>query len=155
MHDVHLAARSLRRRPGFAAAAIATLALGIGASTGMAGVSTVVQSAEPETRIEQLATLDALVARATAQPRFTSRLVAAFGALALILAAVGIYGTLSYVVSARTREIGIRLALGAPRAAIVSDLMWRGFAPAAAGGAIGLAVAAALARTVPRAAVRD
>jgi predicted lysophospholipase L1 biosynthesis ABC-type transport system permease subunit len=109
-------------------------------------VRDVVQSAEPGTRVEQLATLDALVARATAQPRFTSRLVA-FGALALILAAVGIYGTLSYVVGARTREIGIRLALGAPRAAIVSDMMWRGFAPAAAGGAIGLAVAAALART--------
>jgi ABC-type antimicrobial peptide transport system permease subunit len=110
-------------------------------------VGDVVQSAEPGTRVEQLATLDALVARATAQPRFTSRLVAAFGALALLLAAVGIYGTLSYVVGARTREIGIRLALGAPRAAIVSDMMWRGFAPAAAGGAIGLAVAAALART--------
>jgi putative ABC transport system permease protein len=88
-----------------------------------------------------------MVSRATAQPRFTSRTVAAFGLLALVLAAVGIYGTLAYLVSARTREIGIRLALGAPRASIVSSVLWRGLVPALAGGAIGIAVALALART--------
>jgi putative ABC transport system permease protein len=88
-----------------------------------------------------------MVSRATAQPRFTSRTVAAFGLLALVLAAVGIYGTLACLVSARTREIGIRLALGAPRASIVSSVLWRGLVPALAGGAIGIAVALALART--------
>lgn len=67
--------------------------------------------------------------------------------LALILAAVGIYGTLSYLVGARTREIGIRLALGASPTGIVSNILWRGLVPAIAGGLIGLALAVALART--------
>jgi ABC-type antimicrobial peptide transport system permease subunit len=96
--------------------------------------------------IDQVTTLEALVSRATAQPRFTSRLLAAFGVLALVLAAVGIYGTLSYLVGARTREIGIRLALGAARGTIVSNVLWRGLLPAALGGIAGLAAAVALAR---------
>src|ERR1041385_683551 len=54
------------------------------------------------TRIDQIATLDELVKRTTAQPRFTSRLVALFGASALLLAAVGIYGTQWYLVGIRT-----------------------------------------------------
>jgi putative ABC transport system permease protein len=63
--------------------------------------------------VDQVLPLDSLVSRATAQPRFTSRVVAAFGLLALVLAGVGIYGTLSFMVGTRRREIGIRMALGA------------------------------------------
>jgi predicted permease len=110
-------------------------------------VRDVVGAVEPGTHIDQIASLDALVSRATAQPRFTSRLVGAFGALALLLAAVGIYGTLSFLVTARMREIGIRLALGAPRSGIMSHVLWRGLVPAVAGGVIGLGIAVALART--------
>jgi putative ABC transport system permease protein len=106
----------------------------------------VVRRVEPGAAVDAVRSLESLVERATAQPRFTSRLVAAFGALALILAAVGIYGTLAYLVGARTREIGIRLALGAPRRGIVSSVMRRGLAPALAGGVLGLAAALALAR---------
>jgi putative ABC transport system permease protein len=109
-------------------------------------VRAVVESVEPGTRIDAVTTLDALVSRATAQPRFTTRLVAAFGGLALLLAAVGIYGTLSYVVGSRTREIGIRLALGASRGAIMSNIVRRGVVPALAGGLLGLAIAVAVAR---------
>jgi putative ABC transport system permease protein len=109
-------------------------------------VRNVVQAVEPGTQIDQIATLDALIRRATAQPRFTSRTVAMFGALALLLAAVGIYGTLSYIVGARRREIAIRLALGASRHDIVSSIVWRGLTPAIAGGLVGLAIAATLAR---------
>jgi putative ABC transport system permease protein len=107
----------------------------------------VVEAIEPGTTIDQLVPLETLVSRATAQPRFTSRTVAAFGALALVLAAVGIYGTLSYLVGARTREIGIRLALGAARRSILATVMWRGLGPAVVGGLIGLAAALALARS--------
>jgi putative ABC transport system permease protein len=107
----------------------------------------VVRAVEPGTHIDQVAPLDGLVSRATAQPRFTTRLVASFGGLALLLAAVGIYGTLSYMVSARTREIGIRLALGATPRRILSDIVRRGVVPAVAGLAVGLGVALALART--------
>jgi putative ABC transport system permease protein len=91
------------------------------------------------------AALDALVARATAQPRFTSEVVALFGARALALAAVGIYGTLAYIVRARTREIGVRLALGASRGDILARTLRYGAAPALAGGVVGVAAAAVLA----------
>jgi putative ABC transport system permease protein len=119
---------------------------GSGASIA-AVVRHVVSSVEPGTKIDQVVPLDALVSQATAQPRFTTRVVAAFGALALILAAVGIYGTLSFLVGARTREIGIRLALGASHRTVMSGVVWRGLAPAIAGGLIGLAIAIALTRT--------
>lgn len=112
-----------------------------------AAVRDVVQRVEPGSAIDDVATLDALVERATEQPRFTSRIVVAFGALALALAAVGIHGTLSYLVGARTREIGIRLALGASRRSILLNVIWRGVVPAIMGGLIGLALALALAHT--------
>lgn len=113
----------------------------------VAVVRDVVERVEPGTGIDRVIALDALVARATAQPRFTANVVAAFGTLALVLAAVGIYGTLSYLVGARTREFGIRLALGASRASITSHVLRRGVWPALAGGLIGLGVAVTLART--------
>ena len=120
--------------------------------TGSAGslvetVTQIVRDVEPGTRIDQVASLDDLFLRATAQPRFTTRLVAAFGAFALLLAAIGIYGTLSYLVGARTRDIGIRLALGAPPGGIMSSVLRHGLIPAMAGGAIGLSIALLLART--------
>jgi len=110
-------------------------------------VRQIVDSVEPGTRIDNITTLDALVDRATAQPRFTTGAVAAFGLLALLLAAVGIYGTLAYIVSARTREIGIRLALGASSGDIMSRVLSRGLVPAAFGGLAGIGLAIALART--------
>jgi predicted permease len=112
----------------------------------IAAVREVVTAVRPETRVEQIAPLETLVSRATAQPRFTMRLVASFALVALLLAAVGIYGTLSYVVRSRTREIGIRMALGASRGAIVTDVVRHGVVPALAGGVIGLAAALALVR---------
>ena len=107
----------------------------------------VVRTIAPGAGMDQVVALEDLVSRATAQPRFTSRLVAAFGALAVLLAAVGIYATLSFLVGARAREIGIRLALGAPRRRIVSAVVWRGLVPAMAGGVLGVVVALVLART--------
>jgi putative ABC transport system permease protein len=112
-----------------------------------AAVREIVESVEPGTRVDQVSTLDALVSRATAQPRFTTSLVSAFGVLALILAAVGIYGTLSFVAGARVREFGIRIALGAPPRDIVKRTLARGLMPAAAGGLAGLGLAIVIART--------
>jgi putative ABC transport system permease protein len=110
-------------------------------------VRQVLQAVEPGTHVDRVVPLEELASRATAQPRFTSRVVALFGALALVLAAVGLHGMLAYVVRARTREIGIRLALGAAPRAIVARILARALAPAAAGVVIGVAVAATLART--------
>jgi hypothetical protein len=116
------------------------------AETIVSAVRSVLQSVRPGTRVDQIVTLDELVRRTTAQPRFTSRLVALFGAASLLLAAVGIYGTQWYLVGIRTRELGLRLALGAPRRLIVSSVVWAGIAPAMVGGAIGLGLALLLGR---------
>jgi putative ABC transport system permease protein len=124
------------------------LAKGSGdAASTLAAVRRVVEAVEPTTGIEHTTALETLVSRATAQPRFTARTVAAFGLLALVLAAIGIYGTLSYVVGARTRDIAVRLSLGASRSAVLPGLLRGSLLPVLGGGLIGVAIAAGLART--------
>ena len=110
-------------------------------------VRSVAQQISIASNFDQVLPLDSLVSRATAQPRFTSRVVAAFGLLALVLAGVGLYGTLSFMVGTRRREIGIRMALGASRERVLKTVLWRGLAPAAAGALVGGTAAVALART--------
>jgi putative ABC transport system permease protein len=90
--------------------------------------------------------MDDYLARSLAQRRFTSSLLAGFGALALFLAAVGIYGVMSYTVAQRTNEIGIRMALGAQSRDILNLVSREGMLRAAAGLLLGLAISAALTR---------
>jgi len=95
-----------------------------------------------------MSTLDDVVSEAAAQPRFRTLLLAALAALALALAAVGLYGVVSYSVSQRTAEIGIRMALGATASDVVRMIVGEGMWLELGGVALGIAGAYALSRTL-------
>jgi predicted permease len=88
------------------------------------------------------------VASSIAEPRFYATFLMTFAAVALVLAAVGIYATMAYMVGRRTQEMGIRMALGAPPARIVGLVLRQGGTLAALGAVLGLAAAAALSRVL-------
>jgi putative ABC transport system permease protein len=96
--------------------------------------------------ITDLASMDQVVAGSVAEPKFQAMLLGAFGALGLFLAMIGIYGVISYGVTQRTREIGVRMALGAQRRDVLRMVIAEGMTLAAAGVALGLGAAVALAR---------
>jgi putative ABC transport system permease protein len=89
-----------------------------------------------------------MVAASFAPSRFRTALLTAFSGIALVLAGIGIYGIMAYLVAERMREIGVRVALGAQRGAIVQMIIGRTLMIAGVGVAIGLLAAAALVRTV-------
>ena len=93
-------------------------------------------------------TLDAYVAQSVNQPQFYTQLFSAFALMALVLAGVGVYGTMSYTVGQRTRELGIRLALGAEAGQVTGMVARQGLAVAGVGLVGGLIVAGAGARIV-------
>ncbi|MGB6823377.1 MAG: ADOP family duplicated permease, partial [Candidatus Acidiferrales bacterium] len=101
-------------------------------------VRTMVQSVDPELPVYGAQTLNDAVTASLEQRRFSMDIVAAFAVTALLLAALGIYGVISYIVSERTHEIGIRLALGAQRADILKMVLRQGLSLAIAGAAVGL-----------------
>jgi predicted permease len=101
-------------------------------------VRAMVQSVNPELPVYGAKTLDDAVSVSLDQRRFSMDIVAAFAVTALLLAALGIYGVISYIVSERTRDIGIRLALGAQRGKIMAMVLRQGLGLAMAGAALGL-----------------
>ena len=98
--------------------------------------------------VSDVRTMSQWVAKSLAQARFSSTLLGTFAALALALAAIGIYSVMSYAVNQRTSEIGIRLALGADRGDILGLIVGNGARLAAIGLAIGVVLALALGRTL-------
>jgi putative ABC transport system permease protein len=94
-----------------------------------------------EQPVSSAETFDEIVARSTAQRRFSLLLMTVFAASALVLTAIGLYGVVSYFVSLRTHEIGVRLALGATRREILALVVGQGMRMALAGVVLGLATA--------------
>ena len=103
---------------------------------------------DPEIQLGSFYTLDAAFERRLVSPRFNMLLVGAFALVAVLLAAIGVYGVVAYSVASRTREIGVRVALGAAPRRIVRQVVRGGMALAAVGLAIGLAGAVAVGRLI-------
>ena len=113
-----------------------------------AAVRGAVHQLDPDLPVARIETLSQIVSASIAQPRFYTTLLTAFASTALLLAALGLFGVISVGVSQRTREIGVRMALGA-RSRDVLELVLREAATlAVVGVAIGLAAALALSRTL-------
>jgi putative ABC transport system permease protein len=109
-------------------------------------VQTSIHSLDRNVPISEVQTMEQVVNKATGESRFYLTLLGTFACVALVLAAVGIYGVMSYSVSRRIHEIGIRMALGAQKNDVLSLIVWHGVILAISGVAVGLAGALALTR---------
>jgi len=109
-------------------------------------IRTTVGSIDPDEATSAFRTLGEIVSTSAAGDRFNAFLLGAFGGTALLLTAAGIFGVLSYVVTQRTREIGLRMALGAQRRNILGAIVGRGMFLVLIGIGIGLAAAFAFTR---------
>jgi putative ABC transport system permease protein len=119
-----------------------------GLSSLAAAIRNQMRTIEPNEPINQVVTMDERLSNSVATRRFQMLLLGAFAGLALVIATVGIYGVISYAVSQRTHEIGIRMALGAQAGDVLRMMIWRGMALTFVGLAIGLAAALALTRVL-------
>jgi putative ABC transport system permease protein len=113
-----------------------------------AGVRQRITDFDPQLLVLRIRPMDAVVSTALSRPRFNLLLLSSFAVVALALASIGIYGVLAYLVTQRTREIGIRMALGARAADVVRLVLRDGMMPVAAGSAAGLVAAMAATRTI-------
>jgi predicted permease len=108
----------------------------------------VVHDLDPDLPVARVATLDEVLARSVSEPRFYALLLGSFAAMALFLAALGLFGVMSYAVAQRTRELAVRLALGAGRDTLLRMVLREALVLGAVGVALGLAGALLLSRAI-------
>jgi putative ABC transport system permease protein len=106
----------------------------------------VIRGLDPQQPIGEISTMESLLSTSVARSRFSASLLAVFSVVALVMAAVGIYGVMSYSVLQRTHEIGLRMALGAQRADVLKLVVTKGVVLALVGVAVGLAASFAVTR---------
>jgi predicted permease len=111
-------------------------------------VQKIVQSMDRDLPVSDVMTMDQLLGKSTIDASFDATLLAMFAGLSLLLAAVGLFGVLSYIVAQRTGEIGIRIALGARREQVLSRVLLDGLRPALLGLVLGLAASVGAAKQI-------
>src|SRR5262249_10104093 len=157
LQDIRYGFRGLWRNPGFSIVAALSLALGIAprdlvvrTSVDPMSIAAAAQreihAVDPNQPVSNIRTMEAVLDDEIGQRRLAMTLVAIFAGLALLLASLGIYGVLSYFVVQHTRGIGVRLAFGAQRRALLVLVIKKGMSLGLIGVAIGLAGALALTR---------
>jgi putative ABC transport system permease protein len=109
-------------------------------------VQRVIQGMDRDLPVSDILTMDQMLGKSTLDQSFNTTLLSSFALLSLVLAAVGLFGVLSYVAAQRTKEIGIRIALGAQREEVLRLMLLDGLRPAFIGLALGLAASAATVR---------
>jgi len=107
----------------------------------IASVRSAIQSVDPDQPLFSVRTMETIVSASMAQKRFATFLLGIFAIVAMLLASIGIYGVMSYSVSQRTHEIGIRMALGASAQDVLRLVVGRGMLLAVIGVALGLVAA--------------
>ena len=118
------------------------------ASAVVRAATAVIREQDPSLAVADVRTMDDVVASSVAQRRLTVQVIGMFALVALVLAAVGIYGVIAYMVTQRTQEIGIRMALGAQRGRVLRMIVAEAMMMTAAGAAVGTAAALLLARLI-------
>ena len=103
-------------------------------------IERVVREADASVPVVRFREMEMVFAESIQRPRLLAQLLGVFAGLALLLASIGVYGVLSYMVAERRREIGIRIALGANRSSVIAQVMRRGLVFAIIGGLVGLAL---------------
>jgi predicted permease len=136
---------------GFRRSTVLVIRSGQDVSALALAVQRTIQSLDRDLPVASVLTMDQLIGASTIEASFTSTLIVAFALIALLLAAVGLYGVLSYLSTLRVKEIGVRIAIGAKRQQVLQLMLFDGLKPAAIGigfGLMGGVLAARLIRTM-------
>lgn len=135
-----------QRSPGLSVFSLMVRVKGGDPTAIASGVRAAIRGVDPSAAVAKVTRMDDIIAESLGSPRFYFSLLGSFAAIAIVLAVAGLYGVLSYAVAQRTREIGIRSALGSSRAALMRLIAMEGFRLVAAGVMVGLVGGAAVTR---------